>query len=76
MAGALWTPNGMVNTEKDVHSISKRELIALSVLDELARREGISLVCKKCDTAFIGQNTGQEDQPGVECGCKQLRYRG
>lgn len=76
MAGQLWTPDGMVGIEKDVHSLSKRELIALSIMHEIAQREGISIVCNKCDKSFVGRNSGHEAEPGVECGCKQLRYRG
>lgn len=77
MPGSLWTPEGMVSTrERGVQDVTREEIIILSKMHEVAQRLGITVVCKRCDTAFTGRNNDSPDVQtlSVECHCRQLRY--
>ncbi len=75
-ASSLWTPGGMVSTgEKDVVAISASDLAILARFHEFANKYGISVVCKRCDSAFTGKNSGHETtSQSVSCQCRELRY--
>lgn len=74
---AIWTPEGMVSTsERGVEAVTREEIIILSKMHEVAQRLGISVVCKRCDSAFTGRNN---DSPNiktlaVQCQCRELRF--
>lgn len=77
VAKSLWTPNGEVSTqEKDVTPISRDEIITLSKMHEIAFRHGMSVVCKRCDHAFTGQNNDQSRVLSIACQCRELRFDG
>lgn len=73
----LWTPDGNVLLDqKDMIQLTRRELTMLALLHEFAAKHQITVVCKRCDTAIRGLNSGQETSPGVECQCRQFLYSG
>lgn len=74
MGRALWTPEGMVGVEKDVIPLTRPELITLSRMHEFASKYGLSLVCKKCDSAITGANNNATPAPAVSCTCREWRY--
>jgi hypothetical protein len=77
VAKTLWTPQGEVTTqEKDVTPITRDEVITLSKMHEIAFRHGMSLVCKRCDHAFTGQNNDQSRVLSISCQCRQLLFDG
>lgn len=76
MSSRLWTPQGMVNTEKGIEEVSREEIIILSKMHEVAQNRRISVVCKDCNSAFTGQNN---DDPNIAflqvgCQCRLLRH--
>lgn len=71
---SLWTPQGMVQTEKDVLPLTRTELIALSHLHAIAQKFKWTLLCQKCGSVVTGQNTGHESAPAVSCKCREYRY--
>lgn len=73
---SLWTTEGEHALEKDVVPINRMELSILARLHEFAQKHGVSLVCKRCDRAITGRNSGQEDTPAVSCLCREFRYTG
>lgn len=75
MAGAIWTPDGMVDTrEKGVEPVTREEIIILSKMHEIAQRLGITVNCRRCDHSFTGQNNDQSKVLSVSCRCRELRY--
>ncbi len=73
----LWTPEGVV-AEKDVIPISRRDVLILANLHELAQKYGFVLVCKACDNSILGRNSGHEqsgEDVTVSCACREFRYR-
>lgn len=76
MGSRLWTPDGIVNTQRDVIPVDKRDIMGLSWLHEFAAKHGINIFCKRCEKPISGANTGYESSPGVSCSCREWRYRG
>lgn len=74
---SLWSPDGEVPLyERGVIPINRRELTMLSLLHEFAAKHQISVVCKRCNSAIQGKNSGQEQSPAVSCQCREFRYTG
>lgn len=75
---AIWTPEGTVSTaEKGVQPVTRDEIITLSKMHEVAHHIGdIVVLCRRCDSAFIGRNNDSPDiqKLSVECKCRELRY--
>lgn len=72
----LWTPGGMVPiAEKDVVALTRPELIMLGNLHEFAQKHQLTIVCKRCDAAIQGKNSGNETtSAGVACQCTEFRF--
>jgi hypothetical protein len=71
----LWTPGGVVQS-RDQIPLTLKELNVLAWLHEWAVKNGVSLVCQKCDGAIVGTNSGHEGNPSVKCTCREWVYRG
>ena len=69
-------PDLIQASKKDVVLINQKELWVLANLHEFAQTHGITVVCKACDSAILGKNSGQEDHPSLECKCREFRYAG
>lgn len=76
MGKQLWTPDGIVNTQRDVIALDKRDIMGFSWLHDFAHKHGITIFCKRCEKPISGANTGHESNPGVACQCREWRYRG
>lgn len=73
----LWTPQGEVLVqEKGVVQITRKEIVMLSNLHEFAQQQGISLVCKRCDSAITGNNNASTTTLAVACQCREWRFVG
>lgn len=74
MGNRLWTPEGDVAThERGIDAVSPEEMKVLAALDGIARRLGLVLVCKKCDSSFTGGNTGWGRTWAINCKCREIR---
>lgn len=60
---------------RDQVLVTRPEIVTLSKFHEFAGKHGLSLVCKRCDHAVTGQNTGQEATLAVSCNCREFIYR-
>lgn len=63
-------------SERGVEKVTRDEIITLSKMHEIAQNHHMTLVCKRCDKAFTGQNN---DNPNVQtisisCHCRELRF--
>lgn len=72
---SLWTPNGEVSIAKGQVAVTRPEVITLSKFHEFAGKHGLSLVCKRCDHAVTGSNTGQEAVLSLACNCREFIFR-
>lgn len=74
----LFTPDGVVSLdEKDVVPLTPNYAIMLGLLHKFAHTYQLSLVCKRCDSALIGQNNDAEINAkgvSVSCQCTEWRY--
>ena len=75
-AGKLYDIQGgvLAHAEQDVTPITRDEIVVLSKMHEIAQKYHLSLVCKRCDSAFVGQNNDSSDKLAVACKCRELRY--
>lgn len=65
----------IIGQKKDQRPLSRRELIMFSQLHEWAVREGVTVVCKACDSAITGANSGHEPNPSIACKCREWIFR-
>lgn len=73
---SLWTPDGMVPTERDVEPLTRDEIITLSKMQEIAFKHQLTIFCRKCEKMMAGQNNGSSKVLTLQCQCRQLRYDG
>lgn len=74
-ATSLWTPGGEVAIARGQVPVTRPEIITLSRFHEFAAKHELSLVCKRCDHAVTGQNTGNDATLSVSCNCREFIYR-
>lgn len=70
----LWTPEGIVGLQKDIIPINQLEIVTLARLHEFAQKYGLSLVCRRCDTAVTGRNADGDEKAAVSCQCREFLY--
>lgn len=73
---SLWTPEGeKILTQRDVIPVvNPMERVTFVRMHEIAFKYGISLVCKRCDSAIIGQNNDSTPTLSVACKCREWRF--
>lgn len=73
---SLWTPDGPRDLqEKDVIPVmDPMERVTLVRMHEIAFNYGLSIVCKRCDHAIVGQNNDSSQVFAVACRCREFRF--
>lgn len=73
----LLLPDGSTHNlhEKDVVIVNDpKERVTFIRMHEIAFKNGISLVCQKCDGAITGSNNGSSTVLAVSCQCREWRF--
>lgn len=68
----IYTPSGMVNTEREEMLVPPEYLKMLAVLGDTAGDLKLGLHCAKCKQDFRAANSGRDAQWKLECGCRTL----
>lgn len=71
----LWTPGGVVHTEKDVHELERQEMAVLANLHDFTSKYTVVLLCPRCDSAIVGLNADSDREFHIGCKCREWRYR-
>lgn len=59
--------------EQNVQALSTREMAVIAQMHAVCQKHEIGLICPRCQTSFVGQNTGHERYMSITCKCRELR---
>ena len=68
----IYTPAGMVNTEREEVAVPPEYMRMLAVLGDTAGSLKLGLHCALCSQDFRAGNSGTDAQWKMECGCRTL----
>lgn len=66
----IWTPGGMLNTEREVTRLPPEYLKMLAVLAETSGDIDLGLHCSRCKENVQGKNARGDNQWRMECSCR------
>lgn len=73
LAVMIWTPGGMMSTERTAQALPAEFLKMLAVLGETAGDINIGLHCSLCKQDLVGKNARADNQWTMECACRTFK---